>query len=435
MPASWIIPIALLIAAAAFIFARRLEGLLAVYLIAVPVLPQIPVGTIQLSILDILAVPAVLYLIYCLLSGGFRIQGGFAIGLSLYTLAAVISWLGYVIQNGHFNAALFLRLIRLMEMLLPVLLTACIAKKNLKIKTSGAFLIGGGLAAATGLFMYFNGIVIRDMQSLQIARELVFRAGGTHGDSGSFGNLMAINNVLAVWVLLYFNQESRSAVTTKMKTIAAVSGLLSLGGLVVSLSRAGLFATAIGAGILLLPFLRYPGRIIKATVWVFLIIAVFLIILVPLFESDLLHGTIEAFGERILGVSDLASEFDRVSSGRTANWQDSWNIFKRTPAAWLFGLGYKSLIIDHNIPPDNNYLQAFFEMGVPGALAVLAMVIFGLQTSFAARRWDQRYGMVVLALWVGYVFSMASGDYLTCWHNVPGFFVLLTILSRRTDDG
>lgn len=427
------VPAIVLVVVAIYLLTRRPDWLLYCYLVAVPVLPPLPVGSIEISALDFLAIPALINVIYNMAQNGARIKGPFTIGLFLYTLAALISFISFTLQHTMFSVPIFLRLIRLMEMFLPVLLASQILHRLRKESAIGLFLIGGGLTALIGLIMYLSGFTLHDLQSFTFEGEFIFRAGGTHGDSGSFGNLMAITTLVALWVLIYSKTFSNKRERNRLVILASISGAFSLFALMTSLSRAGALLLLLGFCVLLAPSLKRPGRLVK----ILIVTTVVLLVIAGLFytqvENYLVIAAVEAFQQRILGMSELASDFATISSHRNVMWQKSWNIFKNSPLAWSLGLGYKSLKLHFGIPPDNNFFQSLFEMGILGAASLLALVILGFSAAMKQIHRNLGIGFLMLALWLGYVSSMTTGDYLTCWHNVPVLFILLTVCAKRSE--
>lgn len=417
----------------AFIFYYLIKKplwLLGCYIVAVPILPPLPIGSIELSALDFLTIPTLIHIIYNFSKSGYKIKGAFTIGLFLYVAAAVVSFISFTLQNTFFSTPIFLRLIRLIEMFLPVLLASQIILKLQKEKVISLFLIGGGLAAVAGLVMYLSGYSMRDSQSFGFAGELIYRAGGTHGDSGSFGNLMGITSLLAIWVLIYSKVFIDIIVRRRIVILASVSGAVCFIALTTSLSRGGVLLLALGICVLLFPLLKQPGKLLRIFIVTAIIIFASVGLLYTQIDNFLINAAFEAFQTRILELSDITTDFESVSSHRTDMWRKSWNIYSKNPTAWPLGLGYKSLRLHYNIPPDNNFFQSLFEMGIPGIISLLTMIIFGFKAAREKIRFNLNEGIVVLALWLGYISSMVTGDYLTCWHNVPVFFILLGVLSK-----
>jgi len=416
-----------------YFLVKRMDWLVYGYLAAVPVLPAMPLGSIEISVLDFLTVPALVHLMYRLFGNGFRLQGYLAVGMSFYALAAVVSFAGFTVQQGFFSAAIMMRMARLIEITLPVILVSLHPGMIDRRKAVTAFLIGGGLSAMIGIAMFLSNVSWGGAQRFISLGELVYRAAGTHGDTGSFGNLMGLNALVALWVILYGRKVFKAAKSRSLYWMAAVSGFFSLAALVLSLSRGGMVLLAVGMVVLLFPLLRRPGRLLKLAVIGAALVLIVTGVLWTRIENELVVKAIDALTGRVTIFGEISSRFDAVTSYRTHNWAEAWVIFKGSPLAWPFGLGYKALILHYDMPPDNNFMQALFEMGLLGAAAILMLTIFGYQLSFRCFQHDRSASYIGLALWTGLVSNMFTADVLTYWHNIPALFILLVVICGRKE--
>jgi O-antigen ligase len=420
-----IIPVGLVMVIGLYLAINRPLWLLAGYLIAVPLLPPLPVGAIELSALDLLAIPALVRIIYNFSRSGFAVRDLWAKGFFLYVLAAVISFFCFVVQTSSFSGPVFFRVLRLVEMFLPVILAAQLVALLEKEKVIRLFLVGAGLTAAVGVLMYLTGTTLRPSQTFVAGGELFARAAGTHGNSGSFGNLMGLSVLVAIGVLIY-------SVQRKNKKYAVAAGIICLLGLLLSLSRGGIALTAIGFAILLAPLLSRPGKLIRAMLITAMALGVIFAIVWTQTDNRLISLAVEDFQERVSGLGELGSDFETVSSHRNIYWEKSWGVFKSKLAAWPFGLGYKSLKLHYESLPDNNFLQAFFEMGLFGLAAFLIMILTGIIAGIKTYRINRADGILILAIWLALVSNMLSADVMTYWHNIPGLFILLIAISGKT---
>ena len=425
-----VIPIVILALIYFYFIVKKPVWLLASYLVAIPILPPLPLGALELTALDLLTVPTIILIIYDFSRNGISIRGKLPAGFFLYVAAAVISFVSFTLIHGRFSGQILFRLIRLIEMFLPLLLAVQYADQLKKDKAAMLFLMGTGLAAAAGIVMFLSGFSLRDMQSFALEGELLYRAGGTHGNSGSFGNLMGLAVLLACGALIYLNEIADRAVRTRLLMIALVCGAVSLVGLIASLSRGGMLLILTGLCILLAPLVRRPTKLIKIMAVAAIVLALILGILYTQFDNRLMTGAAEVFQRRILGLGEITSDFETISSHRNVVWNMAWNIFRANPPAWPFGLGFKALSQQYNIPPDNNFMQALFEMGIFGAIALITLLVFGLMAAIQTIRRDKAFGIIFLALWIGLMSNMLSADVLTYWHNIPPLFILLIILGR-----
>jgi O-antigen ligase len=426
-----IIPVFILGIIASYFLIRHPEYLIYSYLILVPVLPPLQAGSIELSSLDLLTVPTIICLLLIISRQKFRIRGRFTIGLFLYVAAACLSYISFTLQHSMFQMLAFFRLIRLIEMFLPILLASQILYRLEREKVIRLFLIGGGLAGLIGILMFVGGVSLRDSQSFSHQGLSIYRAGGTHGGSGSFGNLMAISSLLAFWVLMYSKTFKDRVVRSKLFRLAIISGVITSVGLLVSLSRAGIVYLMVGVFVLIVPLIRKPGRLVGVVITTFLVLIALVIFWDNITQHEMIGAAILAGEKRLLGMGELSSDFESVSSHRNVYWEKSWNLYSSKMAAWPLGLGYKALKIHYEVPPDNNYMQSLFEMGVFGLMSLLAMVILGFRAAWLQMRQNFNLGLLIFALWLGYMLSMFSGDYLTCWHNVTPLFLLLMVVSEN----
>lgn len=402
------------------------------YLVAVPVLPPLPFGSMELSALDLLTIPALLYLLFRKRNGSLLLSNSLSLGFFLFALAAVLSVVSYTFQHGALSLPIVMRLVRLFEMLIGLLALSRIVSEKVLTREAAVklFLLGGAIAAGVGIAMYLGGFTLRESQTFTSEIGSLLRAAGTHGDSGSFGNLMGLTVIVAVWVLVH---GGTALLTKTTKVLAWVAGALGAIGLVVSLSRGGLLLASLGVAVLLVPLLLKPGRLIKTLAVGFLIVVAALAVFSGILEDEMFQLAYDAYQNRIEGLADLPSDFNRISSSRGEVWEASWNLFSREIAHWPFGLGYKSLKLHYNMLADNNFAQALFEMGIVGLSALLLLLGLALWQAVRMLKWMPVVAVLVLAIWIGVISNMVSADVLTYWHTIPALFGLLVALQFRTD--
>nr|MBN2277845.1 O-antigen ligase family protein [candidate division Zixibacteria bacterium] len=426
-----VIPGVLILAGLYYYLIRKPERLLLAYLFALPLFPPLPIGPIEISVLDLLTIPAMIYLIYHLGQNGFKISGYFTSGFLLFVTVAAISFISFSIQQMTFSAILFMKLFRLIEMLLPVLLAVLIAARMRIDRIILFFLVGGGLAALAGIIMYLAGYSYKPSQTFASLGEFIFRAAGTHGDSGSFGNLMGLVSLVGIWTLIYGKEISGTFSRRAQIFLAWSAMILSTGALTLSLSRGGIVLLAIGLVVILAPLTRNPRRLLK----VIFISAMIILLAVGLFgtfvENDLILKAVNMLGERLNSFSDLTTDFETVSSRRTIFWEKSWLLWSGNIMAWPFGLGYKSLDNFYDSLPDNNFFQALFEMGLVGVMALIFLIYGGFRAGIDRFRHNRPSGILVLAIWIGIISNMFSADVLTYWHNIPPIFIILVVFTHE----
>lgn len=405
--------------------------LLSCYIVAVPILPPVPIGTIEITVLDMLTIPTIVHLIYNFSKNGIKINGRITIGFFLYVTGAVISFISFTIQHTYFSMPIFFRVIRLIEMLLPVILASQIAYKINKRMTLILFLVGGAITSVIAVVMFVNGVSLKESQLFSAGGELFFRAAGTHGDSGSFGTLMGFSSLISIWMLIYYKEIKDFFIHKYMLLITIICGCLTILGLISALSRGGFVLLAVGVFVLLLPLLKRPGKLTKVIVTALLIIMITIPIAETFTDNSLISIGYEVFVNRISGMTELTNDAEKVTGGRTVYWEMALEHFKSSPLSWPFGLGYKSLPLYYKIPPDNNFNQSLFEMGLFGIFSLLALLYFIFISGIKVIKENLPFGIIILAMWLSLLSNMLSADVLTYWHNIPAIFIILVILSEN----
>jgi O-antigen ligase len=424
-----IIVLSVTLAGVCYLLLRNPSALIACYIVAVPVIPPVPIGPIEVTVLDLLAVPAVVLIIHRVFAVDRTIRGYFPSGLVIYVLFGAISFISFTMQQRLFSLSIFLRLIRLIEMTLPVILVSQMPKTIKKDHILALFLIGGGLAAAAGIVLFSTGISMRESQTFAAMGEIIFRAAGTHGDSGSFGNLMGLVSLTAIWALIHASFFPARLLNRRLMALTVVSGVLALAGLMLSLSRGGIVLLFIGFAVLLAPLLRRPGKLLRISIIALIVISSGVGLVWIQAQNIPAARVLNALGDRLSSLTGIRSDLGALSSYRTDFWAEAWGIFKSAPEAWPFGLGYKSLRLFYDLPPDNNFFSALFEMGFFGLVSLILMIVLGFKAGFRRLKSNQAGAILILALWVGLTSNMVTADVLTYWHNIPGLFILLTVFA------
>ena len=391
----------------------------------VPLLPPLELGKIEISILEFLTIPAVIYLLF---SRNFSIFKGTIPNLFLfYFIFSFLSFLSFAFYTQSFSIEIFFRLIRLIEIILPIIIIYQIRGSLSFQNIVFLFLLGCSATGLTSIFLFLSNKSLCDSQTF--AGGSIFRAAGTHCDTSSFGNLMGIAVIVSSWVLLNWRKINFLGFKRGTKVIAYLTTLITFLALILSSSRGGWVLVAVGFLFLLLPYLNLRNLnytfVKKMFVAVFFMSAILVTLFVWQKDNELIEIAFNAFQERLFGLSEIGSSFEDVSSGRLTNWLTGWSIFVDTPSAWLFGLGYKSLILEYNIPPDNNFLQAFLEMGFFGFLSLILFVFAIFQYGYRVYLKNKTLGSLVLGIWAGMIANMLVVDAITFWHNIPPILILI----------
>ena len=235
-----------------------------------------------------------------------------------------------------------------------------------------ALLVMVGLSAVGGIFQYFVGRIPRAV--------------------GFLGNPNALSLLLSVSLpfLVMFLQRARSNL---VRVGIGIMLALVMTALAVTLSRGGYIAFAIGLFLSLIRFvkaLRSIGGVLALT-GLFMVASYF-----PL-----------AVWQRAETIAPALAGNPDTMRVRYQLWQTGWEMFQDNP--WLgVGLGnYRNQAPFYRPPnadrrrlvPHNMFLDMAAELGLPGLLAFLLMLLFcwqGLRQ--AQRRWADQPGSQLLAL-------------------------------------
>jgi O-antigen ligase len=147
----------------------------------------------------------------------------------------------------------------------------------------------------------------------------------------------------------------------------------------------------------------------------------------------------EGYWGRVVATFDNISDApDRVFSGRLESWNTVLAFISDHPIQTLFGIGYKTLPYTEHlgrpIIADNAYLSALVETGALGLLALLALNIAILVTSWRAMNRGSFHGKWMFCFWIGESAQMLSGDILTYWRVLPLYFWVLAQAVRATQE-
>jgi len=253
------------------------------------------------------------------------------------------------------------------------------------------------------------------------------RAQGTFYDAMALGNLCAF--FLTMIAASLFEPKSRRFLS---RPALATGGVVFAGALILSFSRAALLNLAVA--ILVLAVL-HRSRLRLGRIAAVAVIALCASLVVAL----ALPSFAELYWGRLLGTATFFfSAPETVLSGRADTWRALGRFLVDHPAAWFFGVGYKTLpystAAGQPLMVDNTYLSTFAETGLAGLLALGLFVLSILRAGLrAARSPDPRasfFGTCIFAFWVGQLFQMMSGDVLTYWRVLPVYFWILGMTQR-----
>ncbi len=405
---------------------NRPKWLLGGYLVLVPLLPPMPLGSIEITVLDLLAIPTAICILVNLSRDGFEIKSRLVWAFVLVVFAGVLSFISFSLMTKSFTMGIFLRLVRLSEMLLPVILAAQVIRSLKREDVIRMFMYGAAVTAGVGVFMYLNGITLRESQTFFEDGMEIFRAAGTHGNSGSFGSYMGIAIIIAAWGLIFHSGKYGGLGKLSLLTLAVCGA-----GLMVSLSRGGMVMAAIGIVILLVSLLNRPGKLFKVAALSVLSMVILAGTAFKMIDNERIQLASQDMVERVTDLGRLTEDFETISAHRNVHWEESWHLYKNNAAAWPFGLGYKALKFHYETLPDNNFNQALFEMGLFGLMVLLYLIFTGLRSGFSQLKNYRSLGVLAIALWIGLVSNMISADVITYWHSMPAVMILLVFISEN----
>ncbi|HLJ49612.1 MAG TPA: O-antigen ligase family protein [Bryobacteraceae bacterium] len=249
------------------------------------------------------------------------------------------------------------------------------------------------------------------------------RAQGLFYEASTFGNLCAFFIVMVCVGL--FRRDSWVPFARKW---LAAGGVLFLGGLILSYSRASVLNIIVAlAAYAYIQRLKIRRVLLiaagSAGAAVALVMAVF-----PNFALS--------YWLRLsTSVQFFAASPEGVLSGRVGSWRILVDFLLHNPWHAILGVGYKTLpyssFIGRPVVGDNMYLSLLVETGVVGLGAFcafnLAALVFARRAAASADPQTAFFGKWIFCFWMGEVVQMATGDLLTYWRVLPLYLWVLAI--------
>ncbi len=266
------------------------------------------------------------------------------------------------------------------------------------------------IAVSIGAVQFHNSADASIGQYYAINGVQYVRGGGYFGNAGAFGNFCAFVAVLCIYLI-----TNRLGFADLM--FACLTFGMSVLGVVISDSRGALIALTVGAVIVLglrVAHILRAGLVIGAVTFA-----------AGAVLNHVKHGFLEYYvGNRLqhtLAKFHSVVGVNETLGGRLTLWRNTLLLLFRHPAAWLFGLGYKSLpvlgtLLGIHVFTDNNYLQAFAEGGLVGIIAFLALLLTLYLTS--------RGNALLLGVFGCLLISMVTADALTFWRSLALIMVM-----------
>ncbi|MEN6520003.1 MAG: O-antigen ligase family protein [Armatimonadota bacterium] len=400
---------------------------LPVYLVMMPIAPQVAIGNIPLSPTEPVLAAAILSM-FCnkLFRRDFKVAwaplflptGLFVIMLFFSSLNAWALW------GPKMGLISMMKFIRIAEAFAAMYLAAELWR-SADDKNTGKLLkwilIGVIGAAVLGLISiwkidwFFTLYKAEDNYGFQIwvPGLVIWRAIGVFLDPNHLSSYLSMGILLA----LVLSVKSKIPVNRFLIIGTLVIGSIAL---LLTFSRAGwlsLFISTI-VYISISKDLKRTRKIqILSSIGSFIVLGIAVIYLAfPDMSLGLLNRVVDTFDQASAG------DWNAVTSTRLSVWQTGIKEFYKYP---IFGIGYKCLP-ELFLMGDNNYLTMLAECGLIGAgiWAVWLLSVSVYLYNLAKRHWIGEY---ILAVWVGLVINMATADIMTYWRTLPLFFGLLGV--------
>ncbi|HWX87418.1 MAG TPA: O-antigen ligase family protein [Solirubrobacteraceae bacterium] len=245
------------------------------------------------------------------------------------------------------------------------------------------------------------------------------RATGTVGDANELAAALVVGLFLASAVLF---DRSRPAL---LRAACAATAVLCLGGIVLSLSRGGLVALAVAAVVAVVVAGRWRIPMLAAAVAVCASALFYFVALAPLPARERVTEVGTGTGRTDLWTVGLrmvgANPLNGVGVG---NFQEASVHYLLQP-----GLIHRAdFIISTPKIAHNTYLQAFSELGIPGGILFLLIVLSGAGCSLLAARVAAGTGQLELELLARGVFVGTTGFLAASFFISENYSKLMWIL-------
>lgn len=200
------------------------------------------------------------------------------------------------------------------------------------------------------------------------------RVQGTVGESNQYGALVALSlpaiaaaifTTRGVWRLFWMAAAAMTALT-----------------LVMTVSRGAFVATAFAALLALYLFRHYvrPTKLVMAVASSLAVAVLALAVAYSLGFGDLLD-------RRMLGSAVKSSDLSGLSSGRTDIWASVMEVMLENPLTLLTGFGWNAYAaMPFRWATHNHYLWAWFNLGVPGLVCSVLLLVVPIKVALSASR-------------------------------------------------
>lgn len=281
--------------------------------------------------------------------------------------------------------------------------------------------VQAGVLGAVGLVVGFSGLVhFREAPAKVLGLRESIHAGGSFGPFINENNGMGFVN-LAFFLLYYllWRRASRERhVSNRLGLGIAAVGLLGLHAILLAIrtSEAGFWPILLIPGVLLLHALRGRPRLALTLGLLALVSLVSLSLLAIHFRFTDLHGRLD------LWLNAVDQSHWLIGNGLGSFGERFQAVLKDLPVQFPV----------HWVYPENEYIQLFFEAGVPGLAAALLAAGYVLHLGWRALMAGRGTFILVPALW-GESLHAATDFSLHLWPMVFAALLLVILMEASLD--
>jgi O-antigen ligase len=374
----------------------------------------VPLATGIVSATDLLAPVGVMLCVMLLKRTRFSAESFFLLG---YLFLVNFSTLGI---SSEYQADSVVRVLRYSSFFVPFFLVRSLRLSLDQLKwlfglMEWAFLF----SVLLGIIFFFLNISITDGQKFYFGNSQAMRAGGVFGNTGPYGLLCGI------WfsIMMFRNFTSK---------IDFIGIFLLLGSLLVfglsvytSLSRAAILGGFLGIVVAfwMVSQVRKSDRSVMnrrmPVVLFFLFFGFLLVFLLAQTNTVIVETLVDRFVN-----GSIQGGINEISSGRLENWKLILGLLEKNPVT---GLGYKSLIFQYKIAPDNNFLSIFAETGVLGLFFFLGFIFLCLKRLHRIVLNSEETAVLAaraFIFWQVVLIIAFTADVFTYWGIIPVLMLL-----------
>lgn len=278
---------------------------------------------------------------------------------------------------------------------------------------------GTTIGVLAGAALYAFGIQVReDTQRIWLGNgQVLYRAGGLAGNSGSFGMQLSVWATLLFLIAPHF--RIRVPPLYKLFALAVLAygfyGSSSRGGLLMFLGAVFVYY--------LLIVVRRPGRFVLIPV---ILASMAIVMIVALENLGIFDRAVSSAISRI-DIFNITGQSRFFQTVRFENWQELPDMLGE--AIWL-GYGFKQFADNSGFLIDNAYLLAIFETGICGFVFFMLFWLSIGQSAVKLSLTRNVKARLLLVLQFEFMLRMVSGGSNSSWSVAPVVFLLLAVLLR-----